>query len=397
MSILINLPTAAYLHIPFCRRRCFYCDFPISVLGDRLRGDESGMVNQYVAALCQEIATTPVLGPALQTVFFGGGTPSLLSPRQLVQILEALDRRFGIAATAEISIEMDPASFDREQAIATRQVGFNRVSIGAQAFQDSLLERCGRTHRRVDIDRAVADLRAAGFENLSLDLISGLPEQTLADWQDSLAAAIALEPTHISAYDLVLEPETVFGKRYQAGDRPLPADEQAAAMYHCAHNTLEAAGYEHYEISNYARSGFQCQHNRVYWQNQPFYGFGVGAASALQGQRFSRPRKRSDYFAWLETPGAIAAAAAPVDPDPADALAETLMLGLRLAEGVSWSNLEQQFEPNLLRSLQTVIQRYQQAGWLIWRGDRLCLSQPEGMLFSNQVLASLFERLEAIA
>ncbi|WP_338440848.1 radical SAM family heme chaperone HemW [Synechococcus elongatus IITB4] len=394
---MTNLPIAAYLHIPFCRRRCFYCDFPISVVGDRLRGDQSGMIRQYVDALCQEIAATPVLGPALQTIFFGGGTPSLLSPNQLDRILQALDRRFGIAATAEISIEMDPASFDRSQAIATRQLGFNRVSIGAQAFQDGLLECCGRTHRRVDIDRAVADVRAAGFENLSLDLISGLPGQTLADWQASLEAAIALEPTHLSAYDLVLEPETVFGKRYQPGDRPLQADEQAAAMYQLTHATLEAAGFEHYEISNYARSGFQCRHNRVYWQNDSFYGFGVGATSALQGQRFSRPRRRADYFAWLETPGAIAAAADTVSPDPADALAETLMLGLRLAEGLAWSSLEQQFGAEFLRSLQPVIQRYQQAGWLQWQGDRLSLTQPEGMLFSNQVLASLFERLDAIA
>ncbi len=382
---LSHPPTAAYLHIPFCRRRCFYCDFPITVVGDRRRGRDSGTIREYLQALIGEIQQQPVLGPALTTVFFGGGTPSLLEGDQIRELLEALAARFGLASNAEISIEMDPATFDQTQARDYLRAGITRISLGSQAFQDRLLEACGRTHRVVDIHAAVADLRAAGCTNLSLDLISGLPGQTLADWEESLTAAIALAPEHISAYDLVLEPGTVFGKRYEPGEGPLPTDDLTAQMYRTASTRLRAAGFEHYEISNYARPGFQCRHNRIYWENRPFYGFGMGAASYLQGLRFSRPRTRAHYYQWL-------AAGCPLPEASETALdraQETLMLGLRLAEGLDLHRLGPFAAP-----LALVLVPYEAAGQVVRNGDRLRLSDPEGFLISNRILADSFAAME---
>jgi putative oxygen-independent coproporphyrinogen III oxidase len=378
--------TAAYLHIPFCRRRCFYCDFPIAVVGDRRHGGNSQSIQHYVALLCQEIALTAVLGPALETVFFGGGTPSLLTAAQLGRLLQALDERFGLAAGAEISIEMDPGTFDRSQAQDYWAAGITRVSLGAQAFQDRLLEACGRTHRVADIEHSLDLLRTVGCNNLSLDLISGLPGQSFQDWQTSLERAIALGPEHLSAYDLVLEPGTVFGKRYEPGEAPLPDDDLTADMYRLASQVLRAAGYQHYEISNYARSGWQCRHNRVYWEYRPFYGFGLGATSALSGLRFSRPRTRQAYAQWV-TEGAVPQGEA---LEPYEVLQERLMLGLRLREGVSLRDNP----PELVRALIRCLEAERRQGWVLWDEHQLRLSDPEGMLFSNQVLSKIFAVLE---
>ncbi len=392
-----SLPRAAYVHLPFCRRRCFYCDFPISVVGDRQRGETSSAIAAYVATVCQEIAATPATAGTLQTIFFGGGTPSLVSPSQLASILDALDRQFGIDAQAEISIEMDPGTFDKEQVTAYATLGVNRVSLGVQAFQDSLLQACGRTHRVADIDEAITWVRQAPIPNLSLDLISGLPHQTLEQWQASVEAAIALAPTHISAYDLVLEPTTVFGKRYQPGAQPLPTDTQAAQMYCWVSQRLRAAGYEHYEISNYARPGYQCRHNRVYWANQSYYGFGMGAASYLNRQRFTRPRTRAAYADWVDA--LRTHQLPPVASDTQhDVLLETLMLGLRLTEGLSLRALTAQFGPQIVTQLRDGLALWQHQGYVILDPEddpkaRIRLRDPEGLLFSNTILATVWEVL----
>jgi putative oxygen-independent coproporphyrinogen III oxidase len=410
--------SAAYVHIPFCRRRCFYCDFPISVLGDRRAGNHSGTISQYVEMLCQEIQLTSITGSSekhpLQTIFLGGGTPSLLSIEQLGKILDCLDRSFGIAAGAELSMEMDPGTFDASQIRGYGTAGINRVSLGAQAFQTHLLQACGRTHTVSEIDAAVDLVQQAGISNYSLDLISGLPTQTLEDWQASLGAAIALNPTHLSTYDLTLEAGTVFGKRYQPGDRPLPSDEQTAAMYRAAAQILRQAGYAHYEISNYAKPGYQCRHNRVYWENRPFYGFGMGATSYLNGDRFARPRTRQEYYAWVEQ-----APFRPIAPRPdpsidsaLDTLLETLMVGLRLAEGVAIAPLVATYGAAVMQRLWDCVRPYSQQNWVTFRAEqdggsepiefpvqlpaqgRIAFTDPEGFLFSNVVLVRLFEQFE---
>lgn len=392
-AIALGVPSSAYLHIPFCRRRCYYCDFPVSVVGDRLRGESSGTISRYVEVLCQEIAATPILGQPLETIFFGGGTPSLLSVNQLSLILEALKSKFAISSQVEISIEIDPGTFTLEQLQGYLVAGVNRVSLGVQAFQPELLQVCGRSHTLNDTWAAFELLRQAGVKNFSLDLISGLPHQTLEQWQESLEKAVAIAPNHISVYDLTIEPGTAFGRYYQPGDKPLPTDDATVKMYCQAQQILTAAGYEHYEISNYAQPGYQCRHNRVYWENRPYYGFGMGAASYTDRQRFTRPRKTKEYYQWVENfiaaNGVLDCPQTPLE----EVLLETLMLGLRLKEGVSLSDLAQQFGEETLDKIWQCLQPYYQKGWVEVVDGRLRLSDPQGFLFSNVVLADLFSQL----
>ena len=401
-SRLEPISTAAYIHLPFCRRRCFYCDFPISVVGDR-GGAGMVMIDDYVRAVVRDIQQTPGMRQPLKTIFFGGGTPSLLSPPQLAAIIQAIALRFGIAPDAEVSMEIDPGTFDRDRLQGYLDIGLNRFSLGVQSFDEELLKICGRSHSLADVMRSIELIQQLNVDNFSLDLISGLPHQTLEHCRTSLEKAIAISPKHLSCYDLVLEPVTAFGKQYQPGETPLPNDDDAAEMYRLTQQTLTGAGYEHYEVSNYARSGYQCRHNRVYWENKSYYGFGMGAASYVSGIRFSRPRTRREYYVWLED-GAIVNAPR---IEAADYLLETLMLGLRLAEGVELG----QFSPNIRAAILDSIQPYYQRQWLeiVDRQSRLIelknydsteivssrmrLVDPEGFLFSNTVLASLFERL----
>lgn len=402
----LSVPSSAYVHIPFCRRRCYYCDFPVSIVGDNLRGDRSGTISGYVEELVKEIAITPKLGQLLTTVFFGGGTPSLLSVEQLNYILNALDQQFGIATNAEISMEVDPGTFDLNQLQGYKSAGINRVSLGVQAFQPQLLQICGRSHTVADIWTAVDNIRRVGIPNFSLDLISGLPHQTLEQWQESIDAAKAIAPTHISIYDLTIEPVTAFGRYYQPGIQPLPSDDTTVQMYSQASQILTAAGYEHYEISNYAQPGHQCRHNRVYWENRPYYGFGMGATSYVQGQRFTRPRKQKEYYQWVQdliaANGVLDCPQTPLN----EVLLETLMLGLRLADGVSLSTLAQQFGEATVKKIWACLQPYHRQGWVEIVGreqvaidvgipiqGQLRLSDPQGFLFSNVVLAEVFNCL----
>ncbi|WP_414623126.1 radical SAM family heme chaperone HemW [Calothrix sp. CCY 0018] len=381
--------SAVYIHIPFCRRRCFYCDFPIYVVGNTKRGETSGAISDYVEVLCQEIVTVQTNNKPLETIFFGGGTPSLLSTQQLQGILEVLDGKFGIDKFAEISMEIDPGTFDQQHLQGYVNAGVNRISLGVQAFQEELLQACGRFHSVSDIFTAIDLLQAAQISNFSIDLISGLPHQTLDIWQQSLEQAIKITPMHISIYDLTIEPGTAFGRYYQPGDRPLPTDETTVKMYRMAQEILTNAGYEHYEISNYAKPGYQCRHNRVYWENRDYYGFGMGAASYYQGKRFNRPRKTKEYYAWVND-GSI------IDCEITtshEVLLETLMLGLRLAEGVNLQILAAQFGEKKIEEVLQVLQPYLEKGWVQVVDERLQLLDPDGFLFSNVVLAELFEKL----
>ena len=384
-----GIPSSAYVHIPFCRRRCFYCDFPVFVVGDRSRGENSGTIGEYVEVLCQEIRIAPTYSQPLETIFFGGGTPSLLSTAQLQSILTTLEQRFGIASGVEISMEIDPGTFDFVHIAGYRSLGVNRVSLGVQAFQEELLKTAGRSHSLIDIFTAIELIHKVEIPEFSLDLISGLPYQSLAQWQDSLTQAVAATPTHISIYDLTIEPGTAFNRYYKPGDHPLPTDETTVKMYQMGQKNLTDAGYEHYEISNYAQPGHQCQHNRVYWQNRPYYGFGMGAASYIQGKRFTRPRKTQEYYQWLKNGAVIDCEITP----QADVLLETLMLGLRLAEGISLNSLATNFGNHQVERIQSCLQPYFAQGWVKIVGDRLRFSDPDGFIFSNVMLAKLFEEL----
>ena len=394
---------AAYLHIPFCRRRCYYCDFPISVVGDRARGETSQSMADYVNWLCTEIKATPKDAAPLQTVFFGGGTPSLLSAEQVETILRCLDQQIGISAQAEISMEMDPGTFSKTQLVSLLSAGLNRISLGVQAFQDELLERCGRTHRRADIIESIELLKSLDVTNFSVDLISGLPGQSIDDWDASLRQAIEVEPHHLSCYDMVLEPVTVFGKQELKGTLDLPEESESAQMYRMASTTLRKAGYDHYEISNYARPGSRCEHNVTYWKNDDFYGFGMGAASLYQGRRVSRPRTKREYYDWVErlqqNPEDL------FDETPrlseSDRLFETLMVGLRLTEGIDITTLLSPYGNEVSDQVRQAMQPYIDKNWVKFSLHstedshlQMQLTDPEGLLYSNQVLVSLWDALD---
>jgi putative oxygen-independent coproporphyrinogen III oxidase len=398
-------PIAAYIHIPFCRRRCYYCDFPVFVVGDRKNGSNSGNIQIYLAALSREISTQANFGAPLETIFFGGGTPSLLTTEQIGGILEQLATKFGIASGAEISMEIDPGTFDRLQLTGYLAAGVNRFSMGVQAFQDDILQLCGRSHTVADIYAGVDLIRDTGITNWSLDLISGLPQQTSQHWADSLQHAIDLSPQHISTYDLIVEAQTPFGKQYNPGDRPLPSDEATAQMYRTAQVMLTKAGYEHYEICNYARSGAQCRHNLTYWRNLPYYAFGMGAASNLDGSRFTRPRMTDKYYDWV----AAGCDWQTESISQNERLLETLMLGMRLREGVALRSIAVEFGTVILDDLWQCIAKYQRDGWVevfginsqvmldvegLSENDSIRLSDPDGLLFSNVVLSEIFARLD---
>ena len=382
------------------------------VVGDKRRGENSQMVQTYVDVLCREIGLvgdsenphpltpSPKRGEGgqdrkqdiLQTVFFGGGTPSLLSPAQLVQILDMLDRQIGISTTAEISMEIDPGTFDLVQLEAYVAAGVNRVSMGVQAWQNELLQLCGRSHNVADIERSIEIIQQSAVTNWSMDLISGLPQQTMDMWRESLARSIQANPSHISVYDLIVEAQTPFAKQYKPDCLPLPSDETTAQMYREAQIALTAVGYQHYEISNYARfstgqnTPMTCRHNQVYWRNDAYYAFGMGAASYIEGTRFTRPRYTQDYFDWV-----AAGAVYPVEVmGNVERFLETLMLGLRTGEGLQISGLVTKFGLDLWLDAQKRLEKYC-PHWVSIDADHLRLTDPDGFLYSNTVLADLFE------
>ena len=383
-------PRSAYLHIPFCHRRCFYCDFPVVPLGDRASADPgapgSASIAAYLQLLHREIAAAPS-GPPLSTVYVGGGTPSLLSVEQLRALLEALRRRYGLAPGAELSLELDPASFDEQRLAGYLAAGVTRVSLGGQSFTDAVLQSLGRRHRRADLLEAADWLqqaqRSGRLQSWSLDLIQGLPGQTLSGWGEQLEQAIALRPPHLSVYDLIVEPGTVFERLEQRGALELPESDLAADLMELTARRLAEAGYGHYEISNYALPGHASRHNRVYWSGASWWGFGMGATAAPWGLREARPRTREGYAAWLvqaEEARHLNAASSPPQPEAGMPLDERWMVGFRRREGVRL-----QVPEALHRRWQPFVER----GLLIQEGPRWRLRDPEGFALSNAVLREL--------
>ena len=392
---LVWQPRSAYLHIPFCHRRCFYCDFPVVPLGDHADGERSGSIAAYLELLRAEIAAAPA-GPPLSTVYVGGGTPSMLTPAQLHGLLAALRRRYGLAPGAEVSLEMDPASFDQQRLAGYLAAGVTRVSLGGQSFDDAVLASLGRRHRRADLLQAAQWLAAArqrgALATWSLDLIQGLPGQTLAHWEQQLHQAVALAPPHLSVYDLIVEPGTVFERLEARGALQLPEADLGADLMECTARRLAAAGYGHYEISNYAQPGHASRHNRVYWSGAGWWGFGMGATSAPWGTRLARPRTREAYAAWLADlqagrsgDGQEAEGAMPFD--------ERVLVGLRRREGVDLEALALQagLPASELQGLQGRWQPFLQQGWLLREGRRWRLTDPEGLALSNAVLRELVD------
>lgn len=391
----MNAPRSAYVHLPFCHRRCFYCDFPVVPLGDRADGARSGSIRAYLDQLREEIDTAPP-GPPLSTLYLGGGTPSMLTPGQVAELLDALARRYGLAPAAEISMELDPAGFDRDRLQGYLAAGVNRVSLGGQSFDDAVLAGLGRRHRAEDLREAGGWLqqerRRGRLRSWSLDLIQGLPGQDLGGWDRQLEAALALAPPHLSVYDLIVEPGTVFARRLAQGRLDLPEEELAADLMERTWARLTAGGYGHYEISNYALPGHASRHNRVYWSGADWWGFGMGATSSLRGRRLSRPRTRAGYAEWLRR-GHEAAAATEPEGTAGMPFEERMLVGLRRREGVNARQVAARTAPHLLPGglarLRRRLGRFEAEGLLQVEGERWRLSDPAGLALSNAVLREL--------
>jgi oxygen-independent coproporphyrinogen-3 oxidase len=375
-----RLPLALYLHIPFCVRKCHYCDFNSGPASEEAR-------EAYVQVLCREIRQSGWAGCRAWTVFFGGGTPSELTTAQLARICGELRDAFRPEPEAEWTIETNPGTVTPSSLRELRRIGFNRISMGVQSFHDHHLRSLGRIHTASEARQAFHAAGEAGFDSRNLDLIFGLPEQTLAEWEADLEEVAALRPEHISLYGLIIEEKTEFGRRHAAGRLPLPEEDTVADMYEMTLDRLAAAGYGQYEISNFALPGFECRHNLVYWQNDPYLGFGVSAASFVHGERWSNTASLRVY---RERVAAGIPAAEPGERlEGRSAVGEALMLGLRLNAGVELDALSQRYDCDVRSLFDSQIRRFTGLGLLKWSPEgRLQLTR-RGLLLSNNVFAEL--------
>jgi oxygen-independent coproporphyrinogen-3 oxidase len=370
-----------YVHIPFCSSRCSYCDFATGLY-------QSELAERYVAALTEEIKTSPYRGHDvdIDSVYFGGGTPSLLAPAQLHRILATLSEQFEIDPASEITLEINPGSVTREKLEAFRSLGINRASFGAQTFDDAELAKLGRSHTAADALKTFADLRSAGFTNISFDLIAGLPGQTLAGWQRNIKQALDLNPEHLSFYLLEVHSGTPLAEHIRRGLQPVPDDDLAGEMYQWMLDSAADAGYDHYEISNLCRPGFRSDHNVKYWTAVPYYGFGCSAHS-YDGDTLRWSNHR-DVLKYVET---IESGKSPVveKQELSDTVmrAEALFLGMRLMRGIDVDLYNQSFGVDLLEQHAADLDRFRLAGLLEFDGHWLRLTR-YGALLSNEVFAA---------
>jgi oxygen-independent coproporphyrinogen III oxidase len=368
-------PIGLYVHVPFCVSKCAYCDFA------SYAGREAD-VPRYVDAVVREITRrgTETGNPRADTVFFGGGTPSLLDEGQITRILEALAEAFSIEQNAEITCECNPGTLTSSFADALRKAGVNRLSLGAQARQARLLRLIGRIHDWDEVVAAVEIARQAGFDNINLDLMFGLPSQTAADVRETLEAAIALSPTHLSCYSLMLEEGTPLCRDVVAGKLALPDEDIDRDMYELARQTLAEHGFHQYEISNFAREGCACRHNIGCWTRVPYLGFGCAAHSFFEQRRTMNPSNLDAYLAGEEPK------TEPISKDKARF--ESMMLGLRMTRGVEDADFTRMHGMSIREAFGGKLDKPIGAGLLEWREGALRLTRL-GMDMENSVLVDL--------
>ena len=371
--------TGLYVHIPFCSSRCSYCDFATGLY-------QSELAERYVAALIEEIRASGYSGASVDTIYFGGGTPSLLAPSQLDRILATLHEQFTIDPKSEITLEINPGSVTREKLDAFRSVGVNRASFGAQTFDDAELAKLGRSHNGADALKTFADLRDAGFNNISFDLIAGLPGQTLEGWQRNIEQFLALSPEHLSFYLLEVHSGTPLAEHIRRGLQPVPDDDLAGLMYRWMLDHASEAGYEHYEISNLCQPGFHSRHNVKYWSADPYYGFGCSAHSYDgRTRRWSNHRDVLKYVELIEN--GMAPIVEEQELTETDVRAEALFLGMRLMRGVDVRRYQESFGVDLREQHGADLDRFRKAGLLEFDGDLIRLTRT-GALLSNEVFAA---------
>lgn len=366
-----------YIHIPFCRQKCLYCDFP-SWAG------KEGQMQGYVDALTKEIRKrgTEYTDKQVVSVFFGGGTPTTLTIPMLEQLMQAVFESWNIAEDAEITTEANPGMLDGEMAAALKKMGFNRLSMGVQAWQNRLLKELGRIHTIEVFRENFKAVREAGFTNINTDLMFALPNQTMEDWQETVKNIVAMNPEHISAYSLIIEEGTPFYDRYEKGELKPAEEELDREMYHWAVDYLAEHGYEQYEISNFAKKGRQSRHNRIYWQAEEYLGMGLGSHSYMNGERFHNIYDLQEY---IRADGDVSLLKEDIERiTEEDALAEFMFLGLRLAEGVSFAGFEERFGQGMKNIYGSQIEELVKDGLLEEDGIGIRLTK-RGVDISNYV------------
>ncbi|HEX9002807.1 MAG TPA: radical SAM family heme chaperone HemW [Blastocatellia bacterium] len=369
-----------YLHIPFCETRCHYCNFATG-------GYESELARRYVAALREEILRAEAT-PEMQTVdsiYFGGGTPTTLSVEQLSGIIELCREKFDVAPNTEITSEANPGTISQEFLENLRAAGVNRLSFGVQSFDDGELKMIGRSHSAEDARQAVRMARAAGFANVSIDLIAGLPEQKMTTWRRNLEEAFALEPDHLSVYLLELYKDAPLLHRVNRGELHAIDDDLTVEMYFALKDEAERHGFEHYEISNWGRPGFESRHNLKYWTGAPYWAFGVSAAGYDGAKRWSNTRNIHEYLTKIESGESPVGEV--IELDDEDRQSENLFLRLRLKEGVNLREHLSRFGVNVLERYGDDLARLDEAGLIELDKDVLKISRA-GTVLANEVFAA---------
>ena len=368
-----------YLHIPFCRKKCRYCSFNSEARRDLLHP-------RYKQALVAEIFSGNSIDGPLQTLFVGGGTPTVFNAEDLDEIVSACKDKYGFAKDAEISIEANPESMDHDLLSALRKTGFNRLSIGIQSLSDGELKTLGRIHDSAMARKAVIEARRAGFDNLSVDLMYGVPGQGAESWRHTLQGVMELHSCHLSAYQLSVEAGTEFERLAAAGSLALPTDESILEMDEVTVELCGKAGLQHYEISNFAQPGYECRHNLNYWHNEDYLGCGAGAVSYADGERRRRVADPLDYCQAVEQGGELI-----VEKERLSTIAsfkETVVMGLRLNAGITEARLKKRYGLNFIEVYGATLEKLSGRGLIFYDGARLVLTG-RGRRFANQVMAEL--------
>ena len=369
-------PTSAYVHIPFCTQICYYCDFSKVFIKNQ-------PVDSYLEHLIEEYDSYDI--QKLRTLYIGGGTPTALSAPQLAFLLEKLTDKLDLSYLEELTIEANPGDLDQEKIAILKDSPVNRVSLGVQTFNDRMLKQIGRSHSEKDIYENIANLKKAGFDNISIDLIYALPKQTMEDVKTNVAKAIALDIPHMSLYSLILENHTVFMNRMRRGKLPLPKEDLEAEMFDYIIAELEKAGFEHYEISNFSKPGFESRHNLMYWDNAEYYGIGAGASGYVDGVRYKNHGPIRHY---LE---AVEAGNARVQEEVLtlkEQMEEEMFLGLRKKSGVSKKRFEEKFGVSFEDQYGAVVSELTEQGLLV--PDRDIVSMTKQGLFLGDTVAEKF-------
>ena len=365
-------PTSAYVHIPFCTQICYYCDFSKVFIKNQ-------PVDSYLEHLLEEFRSYDI--QKLRTLYIGGGTPTALSASQLEVLLKGLTENLDLSVLEELTIEANPGDLDADKIAVLKNSAVNRVSLGVQTFDNKMLKKIGRSHLEKDIYENIDRLKLAGFDNISIDLIYALPGQTMEQVKENVAKAIGLDIPHMSLYSLILENHTVFMNRMRRGKLPLPKEELEAEMFEYIIAELERAGFEHYEISNFSKSGFESRHNLMYWDNAEYYGIGAGASGYVNGVRYKNHGPIRHYLSAVEEGNARITEE---HLSQKEQMEEEMFLGLRKKSGVSMARFEEKFGRSFDELYGEIVRDLVQKGLMQIEGDRVRMTK-RGLFLGDTV------------